>query len=444
MPPWGHLSGEEREALVDEVSRLRAVGARSSYVRILKEQDELTDEEIAADDVQREIQDYVQRFTTPGESTVVPEITPLTEAGLARAKVSYATFGCLQCHGQDGKGDGVQKMVDDEGFPTAPRDFTAGVFKGGADPASLYRRIAYGMPGTPMPGSRLMTPEQMVELVHFIRSMSTEEQRQAAVLNRETIAVARVAALPQGAEESGWAGVPAATIRMTPIWWRNNADPGLQVQAVHDGQSIAVRLSWRDDTPDQHAAQGESFEDAVALELYRGDAEPFLGMGDPRTPLDVWFWDADRQQPADVEQQYPRVVVDIYPFSEQRVDTAEFQRGGTARGEQPAISLPAAAAGNPIVPGGATSGASNLAVGGPGSVTFRMPRSQLVAAQGDWRDGRWTVVLTRPLALSSPADGVPLEPGARASVALAVWDGSSQDRDGKKLISIWQDLTLAE
>ena len=61
-------------------------------------------------------------------------------------------------------------MVDDEKMPTRPRDFTLGIFKGNPDPASLYRRIAYGMPGTPMPGSSGMTPEQMVDLVHYIRS----------------------------------------------------------------------------------------------------------------------------------------------------------------------------------------------------------------------------------------------------------------------------------
>jgi hypothetical protein len=37
---------------------------------------------------------------------------------------------------------------------------------------------------------------------------------------------------------------------------------------------------------------------------------------------------------------------------------------------------------------------------------------------------------------------VSLEPGGRASVAFAVWDGVHQDRDGKKSITIWQDLEI--
>jgi hypothetical protein len=35
-----------------------------------------------------------------------------------------------------------------------------------------------------------------------------------------------------------------------------------------------------------------------------------------------------------------------------------------------------------------------------------------------------------------------LTAGQRASIAFAVWDGGQQDRDGKKLVTIWQDLEL--
>ena len=333
-------------------------------------------------------------------------------------------------------------MFDDEKFPTAPRDFTVGIFKGGHDPASLYRRIAYGMPGTPMPSSQQMTPEQMIDLVHYVRSMSTEEQRTAVVLNREKIVVKSVGELPGDASAGGWTDIAPASLRMTALWWRNGADPDLQVQAVHDGQTIAVRLSWNDDTPNRHAAQGEAFEDAVAMELYRGDQEPFIGMGDPRAPIDVWFWDADRQAVVDVEDQYPNVVVDIYPFSEtwwrRRSFNGPARNSPTSRKSacqrwrrairscrdtrRPAV---------PIWP-----------VAGPGSSTFRLPKNQVVSASGKWQEGRWNVVMTRPLASPAKDAGIALEPGCTASVAFAVWDGSQQDRDGKKLITIWQDLVL--
>ncbi len=440
MPSWAHLSEEDRAGLAKEVLRLRAEGARETFVRVLKEEDELTDEEIAEPAVQKEIEAYVKRFTTPGESSEVPEFGEPDSEAIARGKELYVKQSCHSCHGKEGKGDGVQKQFDAEGFPTRPRDYTKGIFKGGHDPASLYRRIAYGMPGTPMPGAAKATPQERVDMVHFIRSLSDEKTREAAVLKRRHLVVKRVEKIPAGSD--GWSSISAAGIQAIPLWWRDGADPDLQVQAVHDGKQIAIRLSWRDGSEDTHAARTESFEDAVAVELYRGDAEPFIGMGGPKSPVDVWFWDADRQTQQLVENTYPNTVVDVYPFSEKVVTTASFDRPGAKTPDQPEVSLPARASGNPIVPTGAESGASSLSVGGPGTVTFRIPQSQLVTADGQYIDDRWNVVMTRSLSVKSKSDGVSLEAGTRASIAFAIWDGAQRDRDGKKLVTIWNDLEL--
>jgi len=442
MPPWNHLNADQRKLLVEEVVRLRREGAREQYIRILKEVDELTDEEIAEADVQQEIEEIVSARSTPSETTEVPEIGDPNTDSIARGKEIYVKQSCHSCHGNDGKGGGVQKMIDDEGLPTRPRDFTLGIFKGGHDPASLYRRIAYGMPGTPMPSSKQLTVEQMVDLVHFTRSLSDERTRQAAILRREKLVVNRLDAVPTFKDVSSWAGIEAVSIKTIPLWWRDDADAGLEVQAAHDGKSLALRLTWRDDTYDNSAATTTSFEDAVAVELFRGKTEPFIGMGDPKSPVDVWYWDADRQSASDMEDVYPNAVVDIYPFNEKLVATAEFNRPGTKAEQQPDVSLPARASGNPIVPKNDGSGTSSLTGGGPGTVTFRLPKSELVKAHGAWNEGRWTVVMTRSLAVSSADDGVSLSPGGKATIAFAIWNGSLRERDGKKLITIWQDLEL--
>jgi DMSO reductase family type II enzyme heme b subunit len=73
-----------------------------------------------------------------------------------------------------------------------------------------------------------------------------------------------------------------------------------------------------------------------------------------------------------------------------------------------------------------------------------LPTSQLVHAVGEWRDGRWVIVMQRPLAVPSESDGITLAPSDRASVAFAIWDGAADDRDGKKSITIWQDLILEQ
>jgi DMSO reductase family type II enzyme heme b subunit len=443
MPPWAHLSQQDRDALVDEVLRIRREGARESFIQSLRNDEGLTDEDIAADDVQQDIQDYVNEVTTPGAGTDVPDFDSAPGEAIARGRDVYANFACIQCHGETGRGDGVQEMFDDEKLPTSPRDFTLGIFKGNHDPVSLYRRVAYGMPGSPMPGSSTMTPEQMVDLVHYIRSLSSEEQRQTAVLKREKIIASRVDFIPESPRDDAWMHAEPVRLRVTPMWWRNDRDAGFSVQAIHDGQTIALRLTWSDETADHYSLRSELFKDAAAIQLYRGSAEPFLGMGDRTSPVDLWFWDSDRQEsPAAEEQVNPNAVVDVYPFSEQVVAGPELDRPGARRADQPDVSLPARASGNQIVPVGNESGGSSLQVAGPRTVTFRPPQSQLVSALGTWQDGRWTVVMTRSLSVPSQADGVALEPGGRASVAFAIWNGSQRDRDGQKSFTIWQDLEI--
>jgi DMSO reductase family type II enzyme heme b subunit len=444
MPPWGHLSQQDRDALVDEVLRLYREGLGGRYAATLKEQDGLTDEELQDPEIQEEIQAFISRRTTPSEASAVPEIGEPEAERLTRGKDLYVKQGCASCHGATGKGDGQQQMVDGEGLPTRPRDFIRGIFKGGHDPASIYRRVAYGMPGTPMPSSGKLTPEEVVDVVHFVLSLSEESARQATILNREHIVAGRVKQTPENVDDAVWSQAEAVDLRMTPLWWRDDADPGLEVRAVHDGQTIALLLRWRDAAEDRHDAGTEYFEDAIAVELYTGDAEPFLGMGDPRTPVDVWFWDADRQGPrVTVEDVYPNAVVDVYPFHERAVTSAEFNRPETQDANQAEVSFPARAVGNPISLPSGTSAGTTLTAGGPSTVTFRLPRSQLVAAHGEWSDRKWSVILRRTLKVEGPADGVTLAPGGRASIAFAVWDGAQRDRDGKKLVTIWQDLELA-
>ena len=122
MPSWAHLSQDERELLVDEIVRLTAEGASERYAQNLKEQDQLTDEDLKDPETQAEITAYAQRQTTPGALSEVPDIPAADAASIARGKAILPAQSCHSCHGAEGKGDGVQKMIDDEGFATRPRD----------------------------------------------------------------------------------------------------------------------------------------------------------------------------------------------------------------------------------------------------------------------------------------------------------------------------------
>jgi DMSO reductase family type II enzyme heme b subunit len=434
MPSWAHLQSAEIDRLVDEVLRLYRDGIRTAIIAELKE----LEEDIVEDDVTQQVTDR----TTPGDLLEVPQIAATNDAAIARGRDVYIQQSCHSCHGKEGRGDGQQVMVDNDGMPTRPRDLTLGIFKGGHDVASIYRRIALGMPGTPMPSSSNLKPEQIGDLAHFIRSLSNEEQRNAVILKRERIIARYVPQISDEVDSDRWSQLVATHVRTTPLWWRDNADSDLRVQALHDGKRIAFRLSWIDQTLDRHSARTEAFKDVAAIELYRGAAEPFLGMGAAEKPVDLWVWDADRETAlAAADEQYANAVVDVYPFTEAAVETAEFTRPPARLEKQDSLAVPAKAVGNQVAPAARSSSGSTLTAAGPGSVTFRLPENQAVVARGEWRDGRWTVVLSRALK-SAEAAGVGLLPGDRASVAFAIWDGSHRDRNGQKRVSIWQDLEL--
>ena len=156
MPPWGQVGVEERWGLVHYI---KSFAEKPWVVR------SATDPE-------------TNGGTGTGVIRVPPE-PPFTPEARARALELYAD-GCASCHGETGKGDGVQNQKDERGNPTRPRDLTLGVFKGGPDPKDLYRRIVAGMPGTPMPMNDWAYGNDAWHLVHLIGSWSNHEQRARA------------------------------------------------------------------------------------------------------------------------------------------------------------------------------------------------------------------------------------------------------------------------
>jgi mono/diheme cytochrome c family protein len=83
----------------------------------------------------------------------------------------------------------VKELKNADGSPTRPRDLAGGNFKGGGEHRQLYARILIGMPGTPMPASDKLKPEEVGDVINYVRSLS----RPAAAVG------ATAAATPTGA-----------------------------------------------------------------------------------------------------------------------------------------------------------------------------------------------------------------------------------------------------
>lgn len=108
---------------------------------------------------------------TASEPCPIPNPFPEPKAGYEqRAALLFNKLGCLGCHGPDGKGTIDANRKNDNGTVAYPRDFTAEIFKGGAEPEHLYRRIYLGIPGTPMKAfGKEATPDEIADLVYYVK-----------------------------------------------------------------------------------------------------------------------------------------------------------------------------------------------------------------------------------------------------------------------------------
>lgn len=90
---------------------------------------------------------------TVGPPVDVGEAPPRTPALLERGKRLFTDLGCISCHGETGRGDGVLAvyLTDVWGDSITPRDYRRGAFKGGGRPRDIVRVVLTGLVGAKMP-----------------------------------------------------------------------------------------------------------------------------------------------------------------------------------------------------------------------------------------------------------------------------------------------------
>jgi cytochrome c oxidase cbb3-type subunit 2 len=422
MPSWAHLTEETRWGLVH-------------YIKTLIK----NPIQIRPDHQPQNIND-----APAGRIALTPEPPYTTEAKI-RAQELFAK-GCAPCHGATGKGDGKQEQIDSDGLPTRPRDLTAGVYKGSSEPAEVYKRILAGLPGTPMPSNSYLYGNDAWHLVHFVREMSSEQQRARMEMKRFRIVAKRVDRLPDHPDDSAWRSTPAVELHLMPLWWRDARPEVVSVQALHNGNDIAVQLIWADSTYDHTAVRPQDFRDAAALEFALTPDPPFFGMGEGvhGATVNIWMWKGERQadlEPAfqEIDKVYPNIGIDSYP-NLQRSPLEQPTRNALTLDSDPTF-VTGWGAKNIVSDPTRKSPAEDLYAAGFGTLRARPMTDQLVNAAGVYSIGSYRVLLRRSLQARGE-NSVALRPGTTWPVSFAIWDGSAGDRDGKKSVTIWQDLYI--
>ncbi len=113
----------------------------------------------------------VDDLLVPADVTEVAE----TPASIERGRQLYTQLKCGECHGADGRGDGLAATTakNSDGTPSHVFDFTYGVYKGGMRPLDVYRTFVTGLDGSPMPSYDQSIPlvADRWALVHYVRSL---------------------------------------------------------------------------------------------------------------------------------------------------------------------------------------------------------------------------------------------------------------------------------
>lgn len=177
MPEFRLLPEATRLDLVEYVRWLGAKGEFEQLaLELAWEDEELPDADDVADIVLGRWHPEELRATFPGAAE-----GPYDADSIARGEKLFNDVqgaNCAACHGPRGAGDGptADSYLDDWGYPIRPRNLQLGVFRAGQESVDLYRTIASGIKGTPMPSfAGAMTPEQIWDMVHFVQSLSDTE-----------------------------------------------------------------------------------------------------------------------------------------------------------------------------------------------------------------------------------------------------------------------------
>ena len=215
---------------------------------------------------QKDVVAYVKSLSTFFEGAAPPAVVEFGRApgggadAIADGRKTFEKIECFKCHGMSGRGNGksAPTLKDDWDFPIPAADLSQNWnFNGGGTVEDIYRRMRTGLDGTPMPSfsdaldAKVITEEQLWHVAQYVRSLSPEESPPAVREVIRAAPVAQGAALPAGPDDSTWSRTEPAYIPMAgqiitkPRWFAPSVS-GVWVQAMHDGNTLAVRVSWDD------------------------------------------------------------------------------------------------------------------------------------------------------------------------------------------------------
>ena len=125
-------------------------------------QEQLSDAEVR--EIIAHIKTLSPRWASETAPLAISVVQPANIDSLAtKGSDLFKKAGCHECHGETGRGDGPSAAsLTSGGWPTRPADLTRRPLKGGDRPGDIYRALAVGIDGTPMPSYRDALEEEEI------------------------------------------------------------------------------------------------------------------------------------------------------------------------------------------------------------------------------------------------------------------------------------------
>jgi DMSO reductase family type II enzyme heme b subunit len=342
------------------------------------------------------------------EAQPMPELScppaAVSPDSIAKGRKLYEENMCSDCHGAEGRGDGPNWATlaeDSWGNTLVPRNLSnPETFRNGHAQADIMKTLSRGLTGSPMASYRdAITATDRWHLVNYIGSLAETPK----VVKDERILAIKAEKLPTSADDKAWADAPVARFSLLsqiiePPRLFFPAVEFVDAKAIYNSQGIALKITWDDrsnstgtnTTDDYKDRDGTVYRDTdhpdqFALQFpakkVKDGARPYFLLGDKKRAVNTWWWRAD------------------------------------------------------------TNAISEINAKGFG--TFQPQDAKSIQVKGDvsYKDGRYTMFVTRPLTTSDSGD-VQLEEGGWTPVGFNVWDGNRGEIGQRRAVSTWFWLFL--
>ncbi len=353
---------------------------------------------------------------------------PFSEESVTKGRDAFIK-SCKECHGKAGRGNIIsgKKLEDDWGFRIWPRDLTKpwtwratqsteSAEKGrDATVKAIYTRLSIGIPGTPMPAHRAVEEgnkdpislEDRWHISNFVYSLrdTAVQPKDGAVVTGTKVS----GGVPTSLDDERWNGADAVTLSLVPNIIKEERlftplNDAVTVRAIYNEKEIAFLLEVDDRTEsrpgieyftDLQDENKEMYADAVAIQFPMEAAymsspmveKPLYRHGDKRRHTTIWYWNAGSVEP--------------------KRDASAVLMEGVGPNKRPKLR--------------------------ESDGTF--------SAGGEWKDGKWRVIMTRPRSGGAIGD-IDFVEGQFMPISFANWDGSNGEVGSKHTLSTWYWLFL--